>query len=480
MNLAELLQPWVTLSATISISGLQNNSRQVKPGDLFFAYQGAQSDGRRFMHHAQSAGAAAIVYDPFNFPENIELTHQIPTIPIPFLSTELANIASRFYRHPTRRLRITGVTGTNGKTTIAYQLAMAHGLLGERAAYLGTLGQGDIDALQPLANTTPDALQIQALLSEYQLSGTQQVCMEVSSHGLVQGRVACIDFSQAIFSNLSHDHLDYHHTMEDYAKAKALLFTVPSLKTAIINRDDAFAQTMLANCPKSCDVLTYGFGLEADVRASNEHITASGSQFEVTSPWGQYVLQTKSLGYFNIYNSLAVLTSLLAQGYNPSDVISVMARLNSSPGRMQVVQYNPCVIIDYAHTPDALKNVLMTLNQIKTARLIVVFGCGGQRDSAKRPMMGRIASEYSDVVILTSDNPRNELPSDIIEAIASGLLPSSQAHRIIDRKEAIHFALKMANQHDIVLIAGKGHEAYQQIGNDYVTFSDKDVVLENI
>lgn len=477
MKLSDLLSPWImTGIPDCDITGLQNDSRQIKPGHLFFAYPGAVADGRLFIRQACLAGAVAVVYEPENLPDLPIGTSDVPCLPVPQLGMKLAAIASRFYDYPTRTLSVTGVTGTNGKTTIAYQLAQAYGLLGHRAVYVGTLGQGDVHALEPLARTTPDALCLQQFLHEYQKKGVQDVCMEVSSHALCQGRVDHIDFIQAIYTNLSHEHLDYHHTMQAYAEAKARLFATPSLKWAIINHDDEYRQLMIEQLGADCQKLTYGLHEGSDVRAVNWHSSMAGSQLEIVSPWGKHDVHVNLLGKFNIYNSLAVFASLLASGIEISDVMQVMSKLQASPGRMEVIAQKPCVIVDYAHTPDALENVLSTLGHLKKGRLGVVFGCGGDRDKAKRPMMGRIASQYADFVIVTSDNPRSEEPSRIVDDIAEGFIASAEVIKTVDREQAIHQALGMSGDEDILLIAGKGHEAYQLIGTECFVFSDQDVV----
>jgi len=477
MKLATLLNPWYSaIIPDCDITGLHNDSRQIKPGNLFIAYPGAAADGRLYCQQAILAGAVAVAYEPDNLPDSFVFTNRAIYIPIPKLSKKLANIASRFYDNPTRRLSVTGITGTNGKTTIAYQLAQAYSALGSKAVYIGTLGQGDVKSLQSTGNTTPDALSLQQFFYEYQQDGVQHVCMEVSSHALDQQRVASIDFTQAIFTNLSHEHLDYHKTMHAYAQAKASLFAIPALQWAVINHDDTYAELMGNSLSATCQKLTYGLQEGSNVRAENTRITMTGSTFDVRSPWGQHAVCIKTLGEFNIYNSLAVFSSLMAHGYPAAEVVNVMAQLDASPGRMELVSQEPCVIVDYAHTPDALENVLKTLTQLKQGRLWVVFGCGGDRDRTKRPMMGRIASQYADGVIITSDNPRSEDPERIIEEIVAGLLPTVNALKIIDRKQAIQQALNLADKQDIVLIAGKGHEAYQQIGSERFVFSDQDVV----
>lgn len=497
MKLLQLLQPWLEsaemtgpsnqaeglrgsslMTADLDITGLQNDSRHIKSGDLFIAYPGALADGRHYMQQAVLAGAVAIIYEPNHFPVTHPVPSQVPCIAIPKLAQQLSTLASRFYGQPTRDITFTGVTGTNGKTTIAYQLAQAHQLLGQNAAYIGTLGQGNVLALQPLANTTPDGLCLQQLFYQYRQQQIQQVCMEVSSHALSQQRVDAIDFNQAIFTNLTHDHLDYHQTMEAYAAAKALLFAMPSLRYAIVNRDDDYSSHMLAQCGSQCQAITYGLQTKGDVRACNWQMTMTGSTFEVQTPWGQGEVYINTLGAFNIYNSLAVLTSLLAQGYSLDVVRRLMPQLQAAPGRMEVVLQKPCVVVDYAHTPDALDNVLRTLQQLRTehARLWVVFGCGGDRDKTKRPIMGKIASLYADEMIITSDNPRSEDPEQIMQDIALGIGDHKKVHQIVERREAILSALNGAAPQDIVLIAGKGHENYQQIGQQRLPFSDQLIV----
>lgn len=477
MKLADLLGVWCATSVPVcDISGLQNDSRQIKPGDLFIAYPGAVVDGRLFCQQAIDSGAAAIAYEPNNLPESFVLSTQAVFVPVPDLAKNLAAIASCFYDNPTRALSVTGITGTNGKTTIAWLLAQAYNALGSRAAYIGTLGQGDVHALQPVGNTTPDALNLQKLFNIYRQQGLTHVCMEVSSHALDQQRVANIDFTQAIYTNLSHEHLDYHHTIQAYAQAKALLFATPTLEYAVINHDDEYSELMSVQLPVTCKKLSYGLKPGADVRALNVQITMTGSTFNIHSPWGIHAIRMKTLGAFNVYNSLAVFSSLMANDYAVTDVANVMAQLEASPGRMELVANEPCVIVDYAHTPDALENVLSTLTTLKEGRLWVVFGCGGDRDKTKRPMMGQIASQYADGLIITSDNPRSEDPLQIIEDIAVGMQSGIPVFKIIDRKDAIHQALSQADKQDIVLIAGKGHEAYQQIGMKRFAFSDQDVV----
>lgn len=477
MKLAQLLKPWMKSDIIdCRVTGLQNDSRLIQPGDLFIAYPGAASDGRLFIDKAVSAGAVAVIYEPAHFPEECILPSSIPCIAIPDLAVKLAEIAKEFYSHPSDSLLITGVTGTNGKTTIAYQLAQAHYLLGQGAAYIGTIGQGNVIDLKPLDNTTPDALCLQKLLYQYKEQNLKQVCMEVSSHALVQHRVDAIAFDQAIFTNLTLDHLDYHHNMENYAAAKAMLFAGDSLMCAIINQDDEYQQIMAAAIKPHVKKLTYGMHQECDVKAVDWHMDINGTEVDVRSPWGQHRLQIKALGAFNIYNSLAVFSSLLASGYAPEHIVAVMSQLKAAPGRLEMVAQAPYVLVDYAHTPDALENALVTLGQLKKGNLWVVFGCGGDRDKTKRPVMGKIASLNADRIVITSDNPRTEDPQTIVDEIAHGLTSSAQVMQLINREEAIAYALKEADKDDIILIAGKGHEAYQQIGTVKHAFSDQAIV----
>lgn len=457
----------------LEVKNLQNDSRKVCSGDMFLAYPGAASDGRDFIQQAVNAGAAAILYEPGHI--NTQKKYAIPCVAYPNLAASLGELASKFYGEPTRELCVVGVTGTNGKTTIAYQLAQAHQLLNTPSAYIGTIGAGRVDALTPLLNTTPDALQVQQLFSEYVKTHVKTVCMEVSSHALCMGRVDGVEFTQAIYTNLSHEHLDYHQTLEAYAAAKAKLFASPKLKFAIINQDDKHAALMRSQAPSGCKILTYGLEHPCDVRGSNIRIDMRGSILDVESPFGNFELRLSALGRFNIYNGLAVLTSLLADGYAVPDVLAIMPKLQPSPGRMEQVADSPIVLVDYAHTPDALENALSTLAELKQARLLVVFGCGGDRDTSKRAVMGRIASQYADYVILTSDNPRTENPEAILDDIQVGLDAGSQVLRIENRKQAIERAIALAAPDDIILIAGKGHEAYQEIGHERFPFSDQDI-----
>jgi UDP-N-acetylmuramoyl-L-alanyl-D-glutamate--2,6-diaminopimelate ligase len=449
-----------------NISGISNDSRKVKQGFAFLAYPGAKVDGRDYIDSALSAGAALIIYDPAGREFIGEKFFAIEN-----LASQLAVIASEFYHHPTKDLYLTGITGTNGKTSIAYQLSYA-----QDACYIGTLGYGKISKLNPSQNTTPDALVLQQLLSQLVSEGIKHVNMEVSSHALAQHRVDKIKFRQAIFTNLSHDHLDYHKTLENYVAAKALLFSMPDLEIAIINGDDAYAKYMLDAAKSVPKVFTYGFNPGLDYQVLSYDIRAVSTQVALKTPTGMCNFTLNSVTKFSIYNSLAVFISLIHAGFSMEQVLVLMPNLPAVPGRMQIVHQKPCVIVDYAHTPDALANVLAALKKLKQAKLWVVFGCGGDRDTSKRKVMGEVASQYADEIILTSDNPRSEDPALILAAVAEGV---SKDYKILpDRKQAIFYALAQAGPQDLVLIAGKGHEDYQEIQGLRQHFSDREVVLE--
>ncbi len=473
MKLSLLLSPWVAVNTSIEVTGIEQDSRRVRVGDLFLAYPGTASDGRSFIDKALEQGAAAVLYAP---EDGFFLEHE-HCFSFPRLSELRGEIASRFYGEPSKTMNVVGITGTNGKTTIAYLLAQAYTRLNHPAVYMGTLGVGAVGAIAPIGLTTPDPVSLQAFFAEALQRGQQTACIEVSSHALAQGRVNGICFSGAVFTNLTHDHLDYHDTMDAYAEAKALLFSKSELSYAVINDDDPYAYIMKKNVPESVRIYTYGLSSNRDIYASDIVLDRHGSQFKLHSPWGEGNVKMKLIGAFNVYNVLAVLSVLGASGFSMETVIPLIQELNASPGRMEIVNEHPCVVVDYAHTPDALENALKTLQELKDQHLYVVFGCGGDRDKTKRPIMGEIASRYADQVVITSDNPRTENPLSIIESIRQGIV-SSAVKEEPDRKKAIHWALENATSKDIVLIAGKGHEDYQQIGQEKHFFSDQAVVAE--
>jgi UDP-N-acetylmuramyl-tripeptide synthetase len=464
--LSSLNQVFISISA---------DSRKVQAGSLFLAYPGSHNDGRQYIAQAIQAGAAAVVWEQKDFTWNADW--QVNNLGVQDLKQQVGVIAAEFYQNPSRKLTMIGVTGTNGKTSVSQWVAQCLTLLGKKTAVLGTIGNGFLGAQTEAANTTPDAILLQAMLTDYVEQQADAVAMEVSSHGLDQGRVNGVAFDVAVLTNLSRDHLDYHETMEAYAAAKQKLFDWEGLCTAIVNTDDAFGQS-LANVlnaqAKSC--LTYGL-TAADVQGEDLKLHDAGLTMQVKTPQGHALLSAPVLGRFNAYNVLAVLATLLALNVSLPDALEVIAKIKPIVGRMQ--QFGggelPLVVIDYAHTPDALEKVLSTLKEqidsvAKSAKLICVFGCGGDRDAGKRPLMGNIASKLADTVFVTSDNPRSENPEAIIAAVVSEM----KAGYVIDadRAHAIHAAIQAAKSGDIVLVAGKGHESYQEISGVKQPFDD--------
>lgn len=457
------------------------DSRQVQPGALFLAYPGVHSDGRNFIALAIKAGATAVLWEPAGFTWPVD--YQLANAAVANLKQQAAQIAADYYQQPSQHLTMVGVTGTNGKTSVSLWLAQCLSLLGQKTAVLGTIGNGFVGngaageagaALTVAANTTPDAILLQSMLADYKQQQAKAVVMEVSSHGLDQGRVNGVKFDLAILTNLSRDHLDYHLTMENYAAAKAALFVWPGLRWAIVNADDALGQNLVARLKTQArPVLTYGLN-NADVRGSDLQLQQQGLTMQVTTPQGSAQLTAPVLGRFNAYNILAVLAALLALDIRLADALAVISQVQPVPGRMQQQGGAdlPLVVIDYAHTPDALEKVLLTLREQlpPSAKLICVFGCGGDRDAGKRTLMGAIASKLADQVIITSDNPRHEAQALISQAIISGISGAYQLEQ--NRAAAIALAIAGANAGDIVLLAGKGHENYQEIAGQKIPFSD--------
>jgi UDP-N-acetylmuramoyl-L-alanyl-D-glutamate--2,6-diaminopimelate ligase len=452
------------------------DSRLVKAGSVFVAYKGETTDGRAFIPQAIENGAAAVIWEQADFAWRDEW--QLPNQAIVSLKKEIGLIASEFYCKPSQDLWMIGVTGTNGKTTCTHWLAEAFSALNKKAAVIGTLGNGVLDAgLSETKNTTPDPILLHQMLADYLGQKTSVVAMEVSSHGLDQGRVNGVSFDIAVFTNLTRDHLDYHLDMQAYAAAKKKLFAWDGLKVAVLNRDDVFgvevAQELKAQGKR---VLTYGLEKagadDTDISVRSLELTEQGMRLEVQTPFGDAVISAGVVGRFNAYNLLAVLATLLASDISLVDAVKALSTLKPVAGRMQ--QYGggelPLVVIDYAHTPDALEQVLKSLRAQTKGQLVCVFGCGGDRDSGKRPLMGKVASELADQVIVTSDNPRGELPAEIIKVVMSGV--KQNAISIENRADAIAHAIKNTQAGDVILVAGKGHENYQEIAGVKYPFSD--------
>lgn len=455
-------------------STITADSRQVVPGALFLAYPGESADGRAYIADAINNGASAILWEPegFVWDEN----WQVENKPVVSLKQEAGVIADQFYASPSSQLWMVGVTGTNGKTSVTQWLGQCFDYLGRQTAVIGTLGNGLLNQLTPTANTTPDALLLQKLLASYVEQKADVVAMEVSSHGLSQGRVNGVQFDVAVLTNLTRDHLDYHGTVENYALAKEKLFKWDSLQSVVLNSDDDFGQAIKQKLSNSAvKVLTYGID-SGGVRASNIRFDNGAIQLMVTTPNGQAEMQVDLVGRFNVYNVLAVLATLLVSDVAFDDAIDAVKHLKPLNGRMQ--QFGggnlPLVIVDYAHTPDSLENVLLALKEEAKQALICVFGCGGNRDQGKRPLMGKVASALADRVIVTTDNPRHERAEDIIQAILKGI--TGECIVEADRAKAIALAIANAQVDDVVLIAGKGHEDYQEIAGEKHHFSDVEQV----
>lgn len=454
------------------IERLTADSRRCRPGTAFFAYPGEKADGRDYIGDAVARGASAVLWEADNFAWSP--AWRVPHSAVHGLKQRAGELAAEFYEQPSRALWMCGVTGTNGKTSCSHWIAAALEASGVRSGVIGTLGCGFRDALHDAGNTTPDALELQATLAGLRDAGARAVAMEVSSHGLAQGRVNGVRFACALFTNLSHDHLDYHRSMQAYGAAKAQLFATPGLEAAVLNLDDPFGRELARRVGGR--VRRIGYALDVPVAGATEEFISLQPSMQLVSSWGRASLVTRQVGRFNLANALGVLGCLLARGMAFADAVPLLAELPAVPGRMEQVGERPLVIIDYAHTPDALDKVLTALRPVATergGRLAVVFGAGGDRDPAKRPVMGALAERTADRVIITSDNPRSEDPLRIIEAIASGM--RAAAPREADRARAIEMAVLEAAPQDVVLIAGKGHESTQEIAGRRLPFSDQAV-----
>ncbi|MFW5431777.1 MAG: UDP-N-acetylmuramoyl-L-alanyl-D-glutamate--2,6-diaminopimelate ligase [Methylophilaceae bacterium] len=457
-------------------SGLASDSREIKAGSLFLAYPGEKADGRIYIADAIEKGASAILWESDNFEWDSQW--DIDNKPISKLRMQAGKIADQFYESPSHQLRVVGVTGTNGKTSVTQWIGQCFNYIQNKTAVIGTLGNGLPGQLTPTANTTPDALLLQELLYEYVQQDFETVAMEVSSHGIAQGRVNGVHFDVAVLTNLSRDHLDYHESYEAYAEAKKRLFLTKELKYAILNIDDDFGVAVKQDLEAlDVDVLTYGID-DGDIKASKINLGSGRIHFYVETPYGQSDVSANLLGRFNIYNVLAVLATLLVSEVSLVDAVEAIAKIEPLSGRMQKFGGGkiPLVVVDYAHTPDSLRVVLQALREEAKRRLICVVGCGGNRDQGKRPMMGEVVSALADAVVVTSDNPRDEDPQKIIQAILSGVDGEYAVEE--NRATAISVAIVNAQAGDVVLIAGKGHEDYQEIAGERHHFSDVEQVTK--
>ncbi len=484
-SLITLLQPFALtrLTESVDILSITQDSRLVEKGSLFIAYKGLAQDGRQYIENAVARGAAAIVYeasDDFVLP-----VVDIPAIPMIDVAEKLGLIAARFYQYPSEDLCMVGVTGTNGKTSVTYFIAQALTALQQRCGIIGTTGYGFLPELHTSTQTTPDAVTLQKHIAELAKEKAKTIAMEVSSHGLDQARLQGVAFDYAIFTNLTRDHLDYHGTFAAYQAAKEKLFTQWPLKAAIFNLEDAVGALWFRTLQSRYPVLGYRLQPsceEEDRCVSAEQIKTHVNGFSVTvrTPWGTGEFNTRLLGEFNIANVLAVIAVLGQMGYSLAQILPVMSQLQTVPGRMQLLQHTdaPTVVIDYAHTPDALEKALRALRQHCQARIFCIFGCGGDRDKGKRAQMAQVVEAGADQMIVTNDNPRHEDPNVIIQEIMTGFINKESVTILPDREKAIHYALKTAKTGDVILIAGKGHETYQIIGDTMHDFSDAQCVQD--
>lgn len=485
-SILELLNGLIDLSESDQqlrdcvVSGVQLDSRLLKPGDLFLACFGRNHDARNFVSDAVELGVAAVVVESGENWNGVKFLGHVPVIAIDNLSAKLSEIASRFYSAPSEKLTVIGITGTNGKTSCSQFIAQALTDMGMNCGVIGTLGYGVYGDLQETALTTPDAVFTQAALSEMVSQGIDPVVMEVSSVGLHQKRVKAVDFDIAVFTNLSRDHLDYHKTMEEYAESKKKLFTGSKLRKAVVNLDDQYALSILNGICSKVDISTYSAkNSVATVYASDLEFNRAGYKATINTPIGVGKVSGVLLGSFNFYNLLAVVTTLIA--YLPfrsektiAEICEYVSSLKPVTGRMEIVgeESEITAVVDYAHTPDGLKSALIALKEHFAGQIFCVFGCGGNRDSGKRPLMGEVAEVYADHVIITDDNPRNEDGDAIINHVLSGIANLSKVSIERDRAAAISTAISAAKPGDVVLIAGKGHETYQDIGGEKLIFSD--------
>lgn len=485
----------------IEIGGLVIDSRKAKKNDLFFACQGERAHGLMFADEAIKNGAVAVLWDECrDCDETIsEISQQAATLHCENLQMKMGALADRFYRYPSAQINVIGVTGTNGKTSIAHFIAQCMDAENARCGVLGTLGNGFLDDLTSTGLTTTDVLSVHRDLEILRTNGASHVVMEVSSHGLDQGRVNGVHFDTAVFTNLSHEHLDYHETMAAYAEVKRRLFFMPGLKTAVINLDDEYGRSLARECKGHLTV--WGYSTQPELKdwpGYAEHLVqvtalkavTHGFEITVKTPQGNAELQIALLGQFNVSNVLAVLSTLLINNLPLETAVNKLAVLKAVPGRMEIITADQGVtaVVDFAHTPKALEAACEAVKQHFDGRFWCVFGCGGDRDRSKRPLMARVAESYADKVVLTSDNPRSENPEVILAEIVTGFEDATRVKVISDRREAIAYAIAQAEKersdksrtrkNNVVLLAGKGHESVQIIGDTTIAFDDRQVAKE--
>lgn len=499
MTLGELLTGLVDDAqleefASLKVRSISQDNRKVLDGSLFIAAQGFNTHGLVYAESAVARGAVAVIWDgECDGSQSIldQVSNKVACMHCDDLREKLGEIAARFYGDPTTDLNVIGITGTDGKTSIAHFLAQAFDDHDVHCGIMGTLGNGFINDLHPTGLTTVDALQVQSTLAQIRNEGAHHAVMEVSSHGLDQGRVNAVRFNTAVFSNLAQDHLDYHGNLDAYADAKRKLFFMPGLQAAVLNLDDKFGRELAKQCASRIGV--WGYSCEPDISGLLEYTPlivhprkvncdSNGLHIEMETPKGRAMIDVPLLGRFNISNMLAVMSALLVSGVDFEDACKRIQGIRPVSGRMQIVddagEDQPSIIIDYAHTPQALEAACSSVRMHFKSKLWCVFGCGGDRDTGKRPLMAKAAEQYADRLIVTSDNPRHEDPAKIIEQVVSGFSEPDRYMVEPDRRLAIRHAISMAAPEDVVLIAGKGHESSQIIGDVHIAFNDYRVALE--
>ena len=472
----------MVLTQDVSVRNIRYDSRRVEHGDLFVALRGTARNGHRFIDDAIAGGASVVVVDDDSArPDSLFMHTGVLKVLVPDARAALAGLSANFYGRPADRLELVGITGTNGKTTTSHLIRAILEADGKPTGLIGTIDYRIGERLIPATHTTPESLELHALLAEMVRSGCVAAVMEVSSHALAMSRVEGLGFRAAVFTNLTQDHLDFHGSMEEYFRAKKILFdSLRARDVAVVNADDPYGIRILGETPAAR--ITYGFGPACDVRASGVELGIEGSRFTVVYPGGEIEIRSRLTGRFNVQNILASCAAGVGLGIGFPAIAAGIQSVEAVRGRFERV-VSPAgwtAIIDYAHTPDALENCLRTIRELVPPegghRVITVFGCGGNRDRGKRPIMGRIASEWSDIAIVTSDNPRDEDPASIIEAIVAGMIRGRESYTDADRRSAIRSALMKARSGDVVLVAGKGHETYQIIGATRHHFDDREEV----
>jgi UDP-N-acetylmuramoyl-L-alanyl-D-glutamate--2,6-diaminopimelate ligase len=476
MMLQELLEGWVDTAPAVRLTGICLDNRCIEPGEAFVAVQGQLGHGLDYAQAAVAAGAVAVIHDGLQPLPQLA----VPAVMVNGLGDKLGELASRHFGAPSEQMTIAGVTGTNGKTSVAHFLAQSWQRVYGNAGMVGTLGYGPVGHIQSGERTTPDAIRLQQVLEDCLKAGVERLAMEVSSHALQQHRCQTVQFDAAIFTNLSRDHLDYHGDMAEYAAAKRRLFTDHAPAFAIINHDDELGKKWFGELNGGMQMLSFGLQEGAELSAKVRSMDINGMNIRIDGPWGSEDFHTSLLGEFNASNLLATAGTLALLGMPWNKVLHQLEVMQPVPGRMMRLGGElgqPVVVVDYAHTPDALEQALQAARAHLNGRLVCVFGCGGNRDQGKRPQMGRAAEMLADDVVVTSDNPRDESASMIIEDVIAGFESPDKATIELDRAAAIQKAIANCQPGDIVLVAGKGHETWQEIGGQKIPFSDESTIL---